>query len=64
MTPNPFIHQPPNHPTNQPPNPKQLQPENACVLRDARWVNDLPARELVPGDIIFVKVGMDRTGGG
>jgi P-type Ca2+ transporter type 2C len=27
------------------------------VLRDARWVNDLPARDLVPGDIIFVKVG-------
>lgn len=27
------------------------------MLRDARWVNDLPARELVPGDIIFVKVG-------
>lgn len=37
--------------------PVQLQPENACVLRDGKWINDLPAAELVPGDIIFVKVG-------
>jgi Ca2+-transporting ATPase len=36
---------------------KKLQPENACVLREGRWLNDLPARELVPGDIIFVRVG-------
>lgn len=36
---------------------KKLQPENACALREGQWVNDLPARQLVPGDIIFVKVG-------
>lgn len=34
----------------------QLQPENACVLREGRWINDLPASQLVPGDIVFVKV--------
>jgi P-type Ca2+ transporter type 2C len=45
------------HVPSPPPFTWQLQPENACVLRDGRWIADLPAAELVPGDFIFVKVG-------
>lgn len=36
---------------------KKLQPQKACVLRSGMWNNDFPASELVPGDIIYVKVG-------
>ncbi|KAJ7554239.1 hypothetical protein O6H91_06G132400 [Diphasiastrum complanatum] len=36
---------------------KEMQPENAKVLRDGMFVPDLPARELVPGDIVELKVG-------
>lgn len=36
---------------------KKLQPQKACVLRASMWNNDFPASELVPGDIIYVKVG-------
>jgi Ca2+-transporting ATPase len=39
---------------------KKLQPEKATVLRDGTWQPGLDASELVPGDIISVKVG-DRV---
>jgi Ca2+-transporting ATPase len=39
---------------------KKLQPTTACVLRDGEWVNSLPAAELVPGDVIRLRVG-DRV---
>lgn len=35
---------------------KDLQPENARVLRDGEMVT-IPARELVPGDIVEIRVG-------
>ncbi|KAK9743199.1 hypothetical protein RND81_03G223900 [Saponaria officinalis] len=36
---------------------KDLQGESAKVLRDGYLVPDLPARELVPGDIVELRVG-------
>ncbi|CAM9515328.1 unnamed protein product [Chrysoparadoxa australica] len=36
---------------------KKLQPENACVLRGGQWISTIPASELVPGDVIYLKVG-------
>ncbi|PIA34833.1 hypothetical protein AQUCO_03700248v1 [Aquilegia coerulea] len=36
---------------------KELQSESAKVLRDGYYVPDLPARELVPGDIVELRVG-------
>ncbi|KAJ1426607.1 hypothetical protein B484DRAFT_450624 [Ochromonadaceae sp. CCMP2298] len=39
---------------------KKLQPENACVLRDGAWNGALPASEIVPGDILYLRVG-DRV---
>lgn len=36
---------------------KKLQPETARVLRDKHWISELPASELVPGDIIHLRVG-------
>ncbi|XP_020598290.1 calcium-transporting ATPase, endoplasmic reticulum-type isoform X2 [Phalaenopsis equestris] len=36
---------------------KELQCEHAKVLRDGYFVQDLPARELVPGDIVELRVG-------
>ncbi|KAL6131123.1 PREDICTED: calcium-transporting ATPase, endoplasmic reticulum-type [Fragaria vesca subsp. vesca] len=36
---------------------KQMQSESAKVLRDMYLVPDLPARELVPGDIVELRVG-------
>jgi len=39
---------------------KKLQPETARVLRDKQWISDLSASELVPGDIIHLRVG-DRV---
>ncbi|RLN32576.1 hypothetical protein BBJ28_00020362, partial [Nothophytophthora sp. Chile5] len=35
---------------------KDLQPENARVMRDGEMIT-LPARELVPGDIVEIRVG-------
>jgi Ca2+-transporting ATPase len=36
---------------------KKLQPSLATVLRDGEWVDHMDASELVPGDVIQVKVG-------
>lgn len=36
---------------------KEMQCDNAKVLRDGFYVPDLPARELVPGDIVELGVG-------
>mmetsp|Transcript_48800 Transcript_48800/g.83839 ORF Transcript_48800/g.83839 Transcript_48800/m.83839 type:complete len:1098 (+) Transcript_48800:108-3401(+) len=36
---------------------KRLQPEVATALRGGQWLGELPAQELVPGDVIFVRVG-------
>ncbi|XP_073219423.1 calcium-transporting ATPase, endoplasmic reticulum-type isoform X1 [Cicer arietinum] len=36
---------------------KELQCESGKVLRDGYFVPDLPARELVPGDIVELRVG-------
>nr|BCQ84887.1 sarco/endoplasmic reticulum calcium ATPase [Symplocarpus renifolius] len=36
---------------------KEMQCEYAKVLRDGYYVPDLPARELVPGDIVELRVG-------
>lgn len=39
---------------------KEIQSESAAVIRDGRWFPRLPARELLPGDIVQLKVG-DRV---
>lgn len=39
---------------------KEIQSEHACVLRDGELVPSLPAKELVPGDIVELRVG-DRV---
>jgi len=36
---------------------KKLQPEQCCCKRDGDWNGDLPARELVPGDVVYLRVG-------
>ncbi|WOL05686.1 hypothetical protein Cni_G14415 [Canna indica] len=36
---------------------KKMQCEYAMVRRDGRYVPDLPAREIVPGDIVELRVG-------
>ncbi|KAJ7514337.1 hypothetical protein O6H91_23G039900 [Diphasiastrum complanatum] len=36
---------------------KEMQPEHAKVLRDGELIPDLLARELVPGDIVELRVG-------
>jgi Ca2+-transporting ATPase len=36
---------------------KKLQPATASVLRNGGWVYDMPAADLVPGDIIRLRVG-------
>jgi len=36
---------------------KKLQPRNSKCIRDGRMNHELPARELVPGDIVHVHVG-------
>ncbi|XP_057970568.1 calcium-transporting ATPase 4, endoplasmic reticulum-type-like [Malania oleifera] len=36
---------------------KEIQSENAAVIRDNRRIPDLPAKELLPGDIVELKVG-------
>ena len=39
---------------------KEMQSETARCLRDGAWRHDLPARELVPGDLIEIRTG-DRV---
>ncbi|XP_050238519.1 calcium-transporting ATPase, endoplasmic reticulum-type [Mercurialis annua] len=36
---------------------KEMQCESGKVLREGYWVPDLPARELVPGDIVELRAG-------
>ena len=36
---------------------QKLQPAQARCLRDGEWLHDLPAAELVPGDVIELRVG-------
>ena len=36
---------------------KEIQSEHASVIRDGKKVTNLPAKELVPGDIVELKVG-------
>ncbi|XP_073139588.1 calcium-transporting ATPase 4, endoplasmic reticulum-type-like [Henckelia pumila] len=36
---------------------KEIQSEHASVIRDGRKISHLPARELVPGDIVELRVG-------
>ncbi|XP_057981508.1 calcium-transporting ATPase, endoplasmic reticulum-type [Malania oleifera] len=36
---------------------KDMQSESSKVLRDGYFVQDLPARELIPGDIVELRVG-------
>lgn len=36
---------------------KEIQSEQATVIRDGKKVSSLPAKELVPGDIVELKVG-------
>ncbi|XP_044973943.1 calcium-transporting ATPase 1, endoplasmic reticulum-type-like [Hordeum vulgare subsp. vulgare] len=35
----------------------QIQSDHAAVLRDAEWAPALPARDLVLGDVVMVRVG-------
>ena len=39
---------------------KEMQSDTARCLRAGEWVSDLPARELVPGDVVEVRTG-DRV---
>jgi len=39
---------------------KAMQPETARTLRGGAWVSELPAEDLVPGDIVELRVG-DRV---
>lgn len=39
---------------------KEIQSEHACVIRDGEKISSLPAKELVPGDIVELVVG-DRV---
>jgi magnesium-transporting ATPase (P-type) len=36
---------------------KRLQPESACVLRNGIWQGELPIGDIVPGDVIYLRVG-------
>lgn len=36
---------------------KRLQSAYAVVLRQGEWKSEVPARDLVPGDIVFIRVG-------
>ncbi|KAL1827606.1 hypothetical protein ACET3Z_006018 [Daucus carota] len=36
---------------------KEIQSEHACVIRDGQKISSLPAKELVPGDIVELRVG-------
>ncbi|KAL8089757.1 calcium-transporting ATPase 4, endoplasmic reticulum-type-like isoform X1 [Apium graveolens] len=36
---------------------KEIQSEHACVIRNGKKISSLPAKELVPGDIVELRVG-------
>ncbi|CAL4903180.1 unnamed protein product [Urochloa decumbens] len=36
---------------------REIQSDHAAVLRDGEWVPALPARDLVPGDVVQLRVG-------
>ena len=36
---------------------KRLQPDSACVLREGVWHGEFPSADIVPGDIIYLRVG-------
>ncbi|XP_061353938.1 calcium-transporting ATPase 1, endoplasmic reticulum-type-like [Gastrolobium bilobum] len=36
---------------------KEIQSEHAAVVRGGRWIPSVPAKELVPGDVVELKVG-------
>jgi len=36
---------------------KKLQPSTCCALRDGLWQSELPVAQLVPGDIVHLRVG-------
>ncbi|XP_072960703.1 calcium-transporting ATPase 1, endoplasmic reticulum-type-like [Typha angustifolia] len=36
---------------------KEIQSEHATVKRNGEWIHNLPAKELVPGDIVELRVG-------
>ncbi|RCV15231.1 hypothetical protein SEVIR_3G042800v4 [Setaria viridis] len=36
---------------------REIQSDHAAVLRDGEWLPALPARELVPGDVVKLRVG-------
>ncbi|KAI4974386.1 hypothetical protein ZWY2020_047666 [Hordeum vulgare] len=36
---------------------RRIQSDHAAVVRDAEWAPALPVRDLVPGDVIMVRVG-------
>ena len=36
---------------------KRLQPDTACVLREGVWHGEFPSADIVPGDIIYLRVG-------
>ena len=36
---------------------KKLQPVTACVLRQGIWQSELPVGQIVPGDILYLRVG-------
>jgi Ca2+-transporting ATPase len=36
---------------------KEMQSDHAKVIRDGKFISDLPARELVPGDVVELRVG-------
>jgi Ca2+-transporting ATPase len=36
---------------------RRIQLDHASVLRDSTWLPALPARELVPGDVVQLRVG-------
>jgi Ca2+-transporting ATPase len=36
---------------------RQIQSDHAAVLRDGEWLPALPARDLVPGDVVQLRVG-------
>ncbi len=39
---------------------KKLQPEMTTVLRDGKWLSSFSTKNLVPGDVLYLKVG-DRV---
>ncbi|KAL6865413.1 hypothetical protein ACP4OV_016564 [Aristida adscensionis] len=36
---------------------REIQSDHAAVLRDGKWLPSLPARDLVPGDVVQLRVG-------